>query len=98
MSNDAKHLRVLMPPDSTVYSVVVHQSRTGTTCRVLFLAIADGSIVNINAAVADLLGVALEHGHALLAGPAATAGQRLTPNLARALHGNQLALKHKALV
>jgi hypothetical protein len=50
MSTDAKHLRVLLPPDSIVYTVAMPESRTGSTTRVLVLAVVAGKIVSVTAA------------------------------------------------
>jgi hypothetical protein len=90
-------LRALLPRGAAVYTVVTHESRTGTNCRILLLAIAQGEIVSVTAAAATLTGLAVEHGHAQISESRAHAGRLFVERVAVALHQDARSLKHRSL-
>lgn len=94
----ADTLRALLPLHSSVYTVFMGETRTGSACRVLVLAIVKGEIVSIGATVGPLLHLPLAEEAAVIAvsrddGP----GAELVRRLAIALYQDAGALSHKLL-
>lgn len=97
MPSASVDLRTLLPRGSTLYTVVTRESRTGQNCHLLVLFPAGGEILSFTAAAAQLLGLAVEHGHVRVGGSRADAGGQLVTRLAVALYQDARALTHTSL-
>lgn len=86
------HLRKILPPGSTVYTINVHTSRSGMMRHLRCYTIKDGEPVYISGYVARACGWPLAtgwHGDAVkVSGCGLDVGFHLTMTLSYALHGN----------
>jgi hypothetical protein len=87
-------LRTMLPRGSSVYTVVTRESRTGSNCHLLVLAVVAGEIVSVTAAAAKMLGLNVEHGSLVKSGSRASAGGRIVSLLAVALYQDARVLTH----
>lgn len=90
-------LRELLPVGSSVYTVVTRESRTGANCHLVVLAVGGGTILPITAAVAELLGLTIEHGSLRKSGSRSSVGGRVVALLATALHQDARTLRPVSL-
>jgi hypothetical protein len=97
MPNASGDLRGLLPRGATLSTFVVNETRTGMSCRLVVFAVVQGEIVLVTRAVAAELNLETHYAQIVFPGSRAKAGAELVANLARALHGDPLALRHQAL-
>jgi hypothetical protein len=90
-------LRALLPRGATVSTLIIVETRSGLSSRLLALAVVRGEIVSISHAVAAALDLETHGGQVIVPAPRATAGTFLVAKLARALYGDPQALKHHSL-
>lgn len=90
-------LRALLPRGATVSTLIIVETRSGLSSRLLALAVVRGEIVSISHAVAAALELETHGGQVIVPAPRATAGSYLVAKLGRALYGDPQALKHHSL-
>lgn len=93
-----EELRKLLPPGSTVYTVVKHVARSGMMRRILPIAIVQGEAQSIAAAVSDVLDWKwTDDGAVQVSGCGMDMTFHLVYELAQALHGDGYKLNNKNL-
>ena len=83
-------LRELLPPGSTVYSVLRHVSSSGMSRRIDFYKIDENQLLYLTAYIADALGYSLSHkrgGGMNVGGCGMDVGFDVVHSLSYALHG-----------
>lgn len=98
-----EYLKKILELGSTVYTVLVHVSKSGMTRHIMCLAVVDGDdgpeIVNISSHVAKVLGYSLDQSKnaVVVRGVGMDMGFHLVYNLSYELLGNGYFLEHKWL-
>jgi hypothetical protein len=90
-------LRFLLPRGSSITTVVTRESRSSSSSHVLVLAVVQGEIVSISAAVGAALNLPVEFGAVRVASPRSSAGSSLAHRLAIALYQDASALRQSAI-
>lgn len=86
----ATKLRKILPPGSTVYTTLLHVSRSGMTRHIGLIVIRNNVPDNISGRVARVLGMTFHHdGGVVASGGGMDMGFHLVNNLSYALHGMQ---------
>lgn len=93
------NLREMMPPGSTVYTILRHKSANGMSRRISVIVIEDGEIRQPDYMAAEALGLRMHPTQEgiVVKGCGMDMGFHLVHSLSSALYGDGFALKHRWL-